>query len=274
MKKEWIQESELALKAISESLEIITKSSNSTDFIKNKESYRDIVTDVDFLVEKRIKSVLDITGYNILGEETADRIPDDIFSCGPTWIVDPIDGTVNFASSIPFYSTSVGLMEKEQFILGAVVVPEFKEIFFSIGSDKAYLNGRILKSGNAMMKNSLIAAGFSGKAYAPEKRQIEYELFGRINDHSRGCLRLGSAAINICYVAAGRLQAAYGIANKIWDVAGAIAIARCAGCDIYFEHISNTYLVNYVVGFHGVTDEIAEIVQSKQLANLHLISSE
>ena len=274
MKKEWIPESELALKAISESVEIIQSSSNTNDFIKSKESYRDIVTYVDVLVEKRIRLVLNVTGYKILGEETADRITDNIFSCGPTWVIDPIDGTANFVSSIPFYSTSVGLMEKEEFILGAVVVPEFKELFFTIGSDNAYLNGRLLKSGNASMKNSLIAAGFSGKAYAPEKRQIEYELFGTINDHSRGCLRLGSAAINICYVASGRLQAAYGIANKIWDVAGAIAIARCAGCEIYFEHISNTHMVNYVVGLHGVTNKIAEIVQSKQLANFQLISSE
>jgi len=268
MKKKWIPESELALKAISESVEIIQENSNTNNyFIESKGSYRDIVTHVDVLVEKRIKSVLNVTGYKIIGEETANRITDDVFSCGPTWVIDPIDGTANFVSSIPFYSTSVGLMEKEEFILGAVVVPEFKELFFTIGSDNAYLNGRLLNSGNASMKNSLIAANFSGKAYTPEKRQIDYELFGTINDHSRGCLRLGSAAINICYVAAGKLQATYGIANKIWDVVGAIAIARCAGCEIYFEHISNTHMVNYVVGSHGVADEIAEIVQSKQLAN-------
>jgi myo-inositol-1(or 4)-monophosphatase len=100
---------------------------------------------------------------------------------------------------------------------------------------------------------------------------MEYELFGQLNDSTRGMLRTGSASINICYVAAGRLQSAYGINNRIWDVAGPLAIAQKAGADIYIEVRDNPSYVNYVAGVPGVADKIAKLLKEKDLADVKLI---
>jgi fructose-1,6-bisphosphatase/inositol monophosphatase family enzyme len=88
-------------------------------------------------------------------------------------------------------------------------------------------------------------------------------LFGIINDRSRGCLRLGSAGVSICYTAAGKLGATYGIAGKVWDVAAALAIARAAGCRILIAATPDPLAMSYVVGHGDVVGEIHAIVRDE-----------
>ncbi len=271
MKKDWLLETSLALKAISEAVDLFEKKGALAHIAKIKQSPRDIVTDLDVLIEERIKQILRPSGYEIIGEEGYRNKKINIGNKRPIWFIDPIDGTTNLISSIPYYATSVGLVSEFRFVAGAVAIPSQKEIFFTIDSEGAFMNGVRLQVKSADLKNSLIAIGFSGSGYKPNLRNKEFECFGMLNDLSRGCLRLGSASTNICFVAAGRLQATYGIFNKIWDIAGALAIALQAGYHGYIEQLDNSVNISYAVGAPGVIEEIVEFLRKKRLAYLKTI---
>ena len=235
--------------------------------VRVKESRRDVTTRLDTIIEANIKRILKPSGHPIVGEETSSNDFKKSRPDGFTWFVDPIDGTANFISSVPFYAISVGLVSKNKFLIGAVALPEQKEIFFTFGKRGAYLNGKGLKVRTSSIEDALLAASFSGGFDALDERKKEYELFGKFNDMGRGCLRIGSAAVNICYVAKGRLQGAYGISAKVWDVAGALAVASQAGCKVYLEW-KGTNKINYVVGVEGVAEKIAKGVMEAKLADL------
>ncbi len=268
----WQAESELALKAVTTSTDIIEQTTK--DFtVTVKESNRDLVTELDLAIEKNIREILQPSGHTMIGEETSIGNSLSIGKSEKAWLIDPIDGTTNMISSLPFYSISVGLVHHIRFVVGSVIIPAQKELFFTMGDSGSFLNEKALRIGAADLQNSLIAAAFSSKASNETMRAKEYELFGHLNDNSRGCLRLGSASINICYVAAGRFQSAYGLANKLWDVAGAIAIAAQAGCRVYTEWVKGTNLINYVIGAEGAADAIAEMLNAKKLACLKLTNT-
>lgn len=265
----WDKESELAIKAATLGVEILDAIPKANPKLKTKESLRDAVTEKDLLIEKRITEfLLSASGHKIIGEESYDNEP--VISSGPTWFIDPIDGTTNFISSIPLYAISVGIMDNFQFPVGAVIIPREKKLFYTFGKS-AFVNDRVLHVNPCDFKDALVSCAFSGKSHHRDSllRKKEYEFFGLINDTTMGCLRLGSAAINICYVATGRLQAAYGIANKIWDVAGALAIATKAGAVLHIEFIEGTPLVNYVVGAAGVAVKIAEMLKAENLSGFN-----
>lgn len=268
----WLKEAELALKAAATSAELVESKFTGAAAVKTKESRRDVVTELDTIVERNIIDTLKTSGYDIVGEETAAHGCRNTPPEKPTWFVDPIDGTANLVSSIPFYAISVGLVKMDDFLIGAVVLPAMKEIFFTFGDQGAFLNGARIRVKQAALEDSLIAASFSGGSDDDGRRKREFASFGEINDASRGCLRLGSASVNICYAAANRLQGAYGIHAKIWDVAGALAVASQAGCKIYVEWIEKTNLINYVAGAPRVADAIAKYVKKQELANVEEIS--
>ncbi|MGV8108358.1 inositol monophosphatase family protein [Methanospirillum sp.] len=274
MTSNYIFEAGLALKAASTSSEMIEERFAEGMVFSTKGTYRDIVTDLDLIIESHIIEILKCSQYKIIGEETLST--DNLYTPPKelTWFIDPIDGTTNLVSSIPYYATSIGLICDSQFLVGAVAIPTLKEIFFTFGDQGSFLNGKNQRVKPIELKNSLISVGFSGDYHDKNIRNLEYELFGFLNDNSRGCLRLGAASINICYVAANRFQAAYGISNKIWDVAGALAIAQQAGCNIYIEWLCGTTEINYVVGAPGVADEIAALLNSNNSFNLRLISQD
>ncbi|MFA5410450.1 MAG: inositol monophosphatase [Candidatus Omnitrophota bacterium] len=271
MKANWVLESELALKAISTSLSIIEGQTPENIDFKNKGTPRDIVTELDIAVEKHIREILSSSGYQIIGEEGSKDNKLSISPDKPAWFIDPIDGTTNFISSLPFYAISAGLMLDSRFLTGAVVMPALKEIFFTMGDRGAFMNGKALKVHPASLENSLIAASISGRYSNKTARRKEYDFFGIINDKSRGCLRTGCASFNICYVASGRLQCAYGVANKLWDVAGAFPIALQAGCKAYIERVKGINEISYVVGSGGAVDTIAEMLREKKLADTKLV---
>lgn len=261
----WEKEIALALRAAVEGGRIALERPHDLA-IRSKESARDVVTPVDIAVECKIRELLAESGYRVIGEEqgageTRFPLPD----ANPVWVVDPIDGTANYVNGLEYYAISVGLCRQAQFSLGVVCMPKAGELFFTLAEDRALLNGRPLVHEHRSIGNALIAAGFSGKAARPEQRQLEYQLYGHLNDATRGCLRLGSAASNICLVAAGRLQAAYGLNGKLWDVAGALSVAIAAGCKAVVGPSKEETGIDYIVGSRDVVDMIHESCRSYQL---------
>jgi fructose-1,6-bisphosphatase/inositol monophosphatase family enzyme len=152
----------------------------------------------------------------------------------------------------------VGLWEGGSFRVGAVSLPAFKELYFTHGDEAAFLNGQRLKVEPATVGEALIGASLPSRP--PEGRPSQYETFGRVNDATRGCLRLGSAAALVCLVAGGRLQGAYGIATKMWDVAGALAVAQRAGAEVSIRCSRHEPVVDYIVAAPGVGGPLRELL--------------
>ena len=102
---------------------------------------------------------------------------------------------------------------------------------------------------------------FSGKAYTPKQRKKEFEIFGQLNDASQGCLRTGSAAINLAYLAEGRFSLAIGKANKLWDIAAGIIIAEESGYKVSYRIVDKEKnLVDYLASSPLVESELKDLI--------------
>jgi len=185
-----------------------------------------LVTYVDKTAEARIVTALKIlipdSGF-VAEEGTADSNNEKF-----TWIIDPLDGTTNFIHGIAPHSVSIGLKENDKMVLGVVYEVKSNEMFYAWKDSPAYLNGNEIKvSSNSNPEHALIATGFP------------YYDFDRVDDYiaamkhlmktTRGLRRLGSAAIDLAYVAAGRFDAFYEHALHAWDVAAGVFIIQQAG---------------------------------------------
>jgi myo-inositol-1(or 4)-monophosphatase len=253
---EWEYETRLALYAAIEGARIAIQSGTAPE-IQAKESSRDIVTTVDIKVDKCINTILSESAYPILSEEAVARPVPDIESGQLYWVIDPIDGTANFVNGLEYFGVAIGLCRGMDFLVGAVCIPRIDQLYCTLDSSRALLNGRHLIHKHSGVSDALIAASFSGYFSNAHERAKEYTLFGKINNQTRGCLRLGSAAANICFTAAGRLQAAYGLNARLWDVAGAIAIAKGAGCAVLLAPSPyGPFRVDYIVGSRDVVTAI------------------
>lgn len=243
----WEHELTSAKNAAIKGAEIALTSALHLD-IQVKESKRDIVTAVDLHIQTVLTELLADSAIPVLSEED---ISDSSYAMNDQalrWVIDPIDGSVNFANQLDYYAVSIGLCRGLEFLVGAVSLPKLGELYLSHAPDYSQLNEKALKHEHRSAETSLIAASFSGFAGDPSLRQAQYQLFGALNDSTRGCLRLGSTAVNLCFVASNRLQLAYGFNAKIWDVAGGLAVAQAAGCHVIVVPSGDQFSVNYIAG--------------------------
>ena len=237
----------MALNAASEASNILLNSDGLVS-VSLKESFRDVVTKYDYKIQDIILNKLNGSHYPVLSEELLRDYDSEILNSETYWIVDPIDGTVNFAHNIPLYAVSIGLFHKMDFPVGVVSIPAQRELYFISPENTAYRNGeKIICDYEIDFCHGLISASFSSLKNSM-LRANEYSLFGELNDSCRGCLRLGSAAVSICFVATKRLNAAYGLGVKIWDIAGAIAIAKAAQYEVWFNIKEDKISADFIVG--------------------------
>ncbi len=144
------------------------------------------------------------------------------------WIIDPLDGTTNYLYGIPCYCTSVALQKGDDLILGVIYDPERDECFSASTGEGAFLNGDpIHVSTETLAAHSLVATGFP---YDNKGKQMAYlEVLANVNAATRGIRRLGSAALDMAYVACGRFDAFYEYGLQPWDCAAGAVIVREAG---------------------------------------------
>lgn len=189
----------------------------------------DFVTYVDKTAENRIvselKKLLPEAGFIV--EEDKDLLTSD----GYNWIVDPLDGTTNFIHGAPPFSISIALQEKNQIISGVVFEVMLNECFYAWDKGGAYLNAHpISTSSTADISGSLIATGFP---YSDFSRLDAYmEIFNHLMKSSHGIRRLGSAAVDLAYVACGRYDAFYEYGLNPWDIAAGSIIIKEAGGNV------------------------------------------
>jgi len=222
---------------------------HSNDFLKasSKESFRDIVTEVDKYAENEIIKILKMHDSSIpfLSEES--RFIEGINEKDYQWIVDALDGTVNYVNHIPFYAVSIALMEKGRPVVGVIYNPMLGDLYYGAEGIGVYKNHAKIKIRDGKEEETLFAVAFSGKNYDPLKRSKEFLMFGKVNDSTRGCLRTGSAAMNLAYLTEGKFGGCWGKANKIWDVAAGILLAKLAGAVVEYKTINKEKnLISYI----------------------------
>jgi myo-inositol-1(or 4)-monophosphatase len=144
------------------------------------------------------------------------------------WIIDPLDGTTNFAHGFPAYCVSIGLEYQGRCILGAVFDPSRNELFTAIEGRGAQLNGRAIHvSATPSLDNSLLVTGFAYDVRESPRNNLDH--FVKFALKAQGLRRTGSAALDLCYVAAGRFDGFWEVKLNPWDMAGGSVIVREAG---------------------------------------------
>lgn len=187
----------------------------------------DLVTDTDVAVEETLKKSLGriLPEADFLAEESASETT---LAQGPTWIIDPLDGTTNFAHKIPFVAVSVGLWTGEDVDLGIVYLPILNEMFWAAKGKGAHCNDeKISVSKTETLKPALIATGFPYSVLKNVDIIIKHMRNALVS--TRGVRRCGSAATDLAYTAAGRFDAFYEIGLNPWDTAAGVCLINEAG---------------------------------------------
>lgn len=189
----------------------------------------DLVTEVDHQSEEYLLGEIrrEFPDHHIFSEESGIIQGSDEH----IWYVDPIDGTVNYAHHIPIFCVSIGYAYRGILTLGAVYEPMRDEMFLAERGKGASLNGRPLQvSSVTELQRSLLVTGFPYNAWdTPQDNFDNFVKFGKL---SQGVRRLGSAALDLCYVAAGRFEGFWEMALNPWDVAAGGLIAEEAGARV------------------------------------------
>lgn len=194
--------------------------------ISNKEGLNNLVTEADFAAEKDIISIIkkQYPQHFILTEEAGEIVAESEYK----WIIDPIDGTVNFANGIPICCVSIALEKNKEIIMGGVYNPFINELFFAEKKGGAFLNdNKISVSSQDNLLKSCLVTGFPYTYLNQPNGPLD--IFEKLIRKGIPVRRLGSAAIDLCWVACGRFDGFYEHSLQPWDSAAGYLIVEEAG---------------------------------------------
>ncbi|GAA4466290.1 inositol monophosphatase family protein [Novipirellula rosea] len=207
------------------------------DRVVREKAPKDLVTDADLASQKAVRKILmeAFSGYAFVGEEDGENEPPDAVRLGqhdapPCWVVDPLDGTVNYVHRLQSFAVSIGLYAAGKMRLGVIYDPVCDEMFTAVDGGGAFVNGRSMHvSGQQDLHDSMMACSFPAgvKGDSPDVAR-----FVRVLEKTRALRRLGSCALNLCYVADGRLDGYWATCVHSWDAAAGIVIARESGASV------------------------------------------
>ncbi|WP_417538002.1 inositol monophosphatase family protein [Marinomonas sp.] len=212
--------------------EMMVEARDASAFVRDYKMDHELVTSTDIAVDQFICSRIEARypSHRILSEESSptmslSSIADDV----PVWVIDPIDGTVNFAHGHHHVAVSIGVYVAQRRVLGVVHAPFLNECFWALSGAGAYCNDQPLSvSEENTLRNAVVATGFP---YQKTALVPIIERVSRILHHCQDIRRNGSAALDLCWVAAGRLDA-YFESVKPWDMAAGTLIAEEAGARV------------------------------------------
>ena len=199
--------------------------------LDEKSGVFDFATQMDHESEKLIVSEILAARPNdgLIGEEGANRES----KSGVTWVIDPIDGTVNYLYDIPGWCISIAAKDRDGGLAGVVYSPATQSLWKAHRGGGAFLNGNPIKCNDPVVLNrALVGSGF---AYDLEKRKIQAALIARLLPEIRDLRRLGACAVDMCHVASGSLDAYFEAGVNEWDYAAAGLIATEAGAMISID---------------------------------------
>jgi myo-inositol-1(or 4)-monophosphatase len=222
----------------------------------------DLVTEVDHASEAFLIGEVQrqFPTHRILSEEAGNLDGHDEH----LWLIDPLDGTVNYAHGVPFFAVSIAYAHKGAVTLGAVYDPMRNEMFTAERGCGAWLNGRALRVSTAdELVRSLLVTGFPYDTWTSDHNNLEY--FGKFARLTQGVRRLGSAALDLCYVGAGRLDGYWELSLKPWDLAAGGLVAEEAGARVTTLDGHSDYIsppCSLIAAAPGVYPKMMEILQS------------
>ena len=232
--------------------------------ITNKEGINNPVTEADYASEKAIFAVIknDFPDHFILSEEAGEIKMDSEYK----WIIDPIDGTINFANSIPICCVSIGLEYNGNIIMGAVYNPLMNEFYFAQKGFGASLNDKkISVSNKTEVVKSCLVTGFPYTYLDTPNGPLQ--VFEKLIRKGVPVRRLGSAAIDLCWVAAGRFDGFYEHKLQAWDsAAGFLMVEEAGGKVTDFAGDYYTVYQPQMLATNGkIHDEMLAIINGKKV---------
>ena len=244
----------IAVAAAMSGADLVRDAAGDLGTVTAKSTPTDPVTSLDVAAEHRIRAILldRAPGSSVLGEEGGESGG----SSGIGWVVDPIDGTVNLTYGLPVMSVSIAATRDGSVVAGAVVDILGRDVFSAARGQGARLDGSSISPSTATaLADSLIGTGFS---YTADGRAAEAEYLARVLPAGRDIRCFGSAALNLCWVACGRLDGFYQRNMQPWDFAAGEIIAAEAHARISRPRAENGQLM--VASGPGIHDELVRLV--------------
>jgi myo-inositol-1(or 4)-monophosphatase len=193
---------------------------------------RDMASELDFAVERAVRAFLEkkTPSIGFLGEEEGPTGSD----VEPLWTLDPIDGTANFVHSIPLSGISLGLMHEGRPVLGVIDLPFLGSRYSAVERHGAFVGQRRLRaSGATKLRDAIIAVGdYDVGPDAEANNRLQLAITEQLAARALRVRMLGSAAIDLAWVAEGRLDASIALSNTPWDMAAGVILAREAGAQV------------------------------------------
>ncbi len=229
--------------------------------IHNKEGRNNLVTEYDFKSEKAIIEFLSnkYPTHSFLAEESGHTTND----IEVRWIIDPLDGTVNYANNLPIFSVSIAAEYKNEIVAGVVYNPILKELFYASKNGGAFLNGeKIICSESDDLNTSFLVTGFP---YNVDKNPYScVDTFVKVVLQGIPVRRLGSAAIDLAYVACGRFDGFWEISLQPWDMAaGYLIVEEAGGIVTQYDNEKFTVFDNTIIATNGkIHNQVVELLSS------------
>lgn len=244
----------ISVDAVVSAAELVRRKLGRSRVIDTKTTPTDIVTEADVEVEAHIRTHLSAAtpGAAFEGEEHGQ-------SSGTTsigWIVDPIDGTVNFLYDLPVMSVSIAATIEGEVVAGAVADVVRNEVFSASHGTRARRDGAVIEASKVTdLSAALIGTGFS---YSAENRRREGEIAARLLPEARDIRGFGSSALHLCWVACGRLDGYYQDEVNDYDIAAGAFVARQAGARVHVDRRHAGTLI--IAASPGIFDRLQELV--------------
>lgn len=258
----------IAVKAARKAGNIINRASLDLELLQVTSKGRsDFVTEVDHAAEAAIIDTLKAAypRHAILAEESGASDPQG--EAEYVWIIDPLDGTTNFIHGFPQYAVSIALQHRGQLAQAVVYDPTRNELFTASRGRGAFLNDRRIRvSRRTQLREALIGTGFPFRQL--DNLDAYLRIFKRVTEESAGIRRAGAAALDLAYVAAGRLDGFWEFGLSPWDMAaGALLIQEAGGFVADFDDTPNFLRTgNIVCGNPKVFAQLLKLVQDGRAA--------
>ncbi|HRP23576.1 MAG TPA: inositol monophosphatase family protein [Thauera sp.] len=258
----------IAVKAARRAATVINRASTQLDLLTvQSKSPNDFVTEVDRAAEQAIIDVLRdaFPGHGILAEESGESGPDSEFN----WIIDPLDGTTNFIHGFPQYAVSIAQTKNGVLEHAVVYDPNTNELFTASRGSGAFLNDRRIRvSRRTRLNEALIGTGFPFRKF--DQIDAYLAMFKELTQKTAGIRRPGAAALDLAYVAAGRLDGFWEMGLSPWDMAAGVLLIQEAGGLVSDLSGEGNFLTtgNVVAGSPKIFGQMLPIIQAYRPAGM------